>query len=110
MTRAEAVQAANCHANNMVARQMPDPDEARLKRLKIRAWRRGTKEMDLILGPYADAHLPTMDSAALDAFEALLAENDQDIYPWITGASVVPARHAGMVAALVSFAQARHGR
>lgn len=82
--------------------------ESRLKRLRMRSWRRGTKEMDLILGPYADAHLAGMDGAALDAFEALLAENDTDLYPWITGAQPVPPQHAALIAVLRDFALARH--
>lgn len=62
----------------------------RLKRLRLRSWRRGTKEMDLILGPYADAELDRMDGGALDAYEALLTENDQDLYAWVSGQAPVP--------------------
>lgn len=61
-----------------------DENEARLKRLRMRSWRRGTKEMDLILGPFADSQLEQLDPDELDLYEALLAENDQDLYPWIT--------------------------
>jgi len=56
----------------------------RLKRLKMRSWRRGTKEMDLILGPFADTQLAGLTSAELDVYEALLEENDQELYPWIS--------------------------
>lgn len=59
--------------------------EARHKRLLMRAHRRGTREMDLILGPFAAAHLAGMSSDELDRFEALLDENDQDLYAWIAG-------------------------
>lgn len=83
-----------------------DPD-IRRKRLKIRAWRRGTKEMDLILGPYADAHLAGMDQAALDRFDALLGEYDQDLYQWVSGQAPAPAAHADLVARLVGFAESR---
>ena len=61
-----------------------DDHEARLKRLRMRSWRRGTREMDLILGPFADARLQGMDAATLDRLEALLEDNDQDLYPWVT--------------------------
>lgn len=61
-----------------------NPD-LRLKRLRMRAWRRGTKEMDLILGPFADVHLAGLDAPTLDLFEAVLDENDQDLYLWVTG-------------------------
>lgn len=61
-----------------------DDHEARLKRLRMRSWRRGTKEMDLILGPFSDSELDGLSPDDLDLYEAVLAENDQDLYPWIT--------------------------
>ncbi len=80
---------------------------ARLKRLAMRSWRRGTKEMDLILGPYADAHLAAMEGATLDLYEALLHENDQDLYPWITGAALPPARFVTLLDQIGGFARGR---
>lgn len=74
-----------------------DSQEFRLRRLAIRSWRRGTRETDLILGGFADAILPAMDVGRLDAYEALLAEDDQDIIEWITGRASPPERHAPMV-------------
>ena len=71
--------------------------EHRLKRLKIRAWRRGTKEMDLILGTFADQRLNGLDAADLDALEALMAENDTDLYPWFTGQAEVPPEHSDIL-------------
>ncbi len=59
-------------------------DENRLKRLRMRSWRRGIKEMDLILGPWSDEEMQTLDAAGLDNYEALLAENDHDLYQWVT--------------------------
>ncbi len=53
----------------------------------MRSWRRGTKEMDLILGPFSDSELKTLSPAELDEYERLLNENDQDLYPWITARS-----------------------
>ena len=82
---------------------MSETRETRLKRLKIRSWRRGTKEMDLLLGPYADEVLPTLDGAALDAYEALLDENDQDLYAWISGAAPMAAPHAEMLGRVAEF-------
>ena len=67
--------------------------EHRLKRLKIRAWRRGTKEMDLILGTFVDQRVDGLDPADLDALEALMAENDTDLYPWFTGLAETPPEH-----------------
>ena len=79
---------------------MTERPEDRLKRLKIRAWRRGTKEMDLILGTYADRELQGMSEADLDAFDALMEENDHDLYLWVSGQASAPARHAPLVARL----------
>jgi len=72
--------------------------EIRLKRLHIRSWRRGMKEMDLLLGPFSDGPIKALDDAALDAYEALLDENDQDLYRWFSGASPTPAVHVKIVA------------
>ena len=70
----------------------------RLKRLRMRSWRRGTKEMDLILGPFADRRLGTMAEAEIDLYEDLLLENDQDLYDWVSGRARAPERFAPLVA------------
>lgn len=57
--------------------------ETRIKRLRIRSWRRGMKEMDLILGPFADERLPALDAALQVQYEALLEETDPDLYSWL---------------------------
>jgi antitoxin CptB len=69
---------------------MTEDREIRLKRLRLRSWRRGTREMDLILGPFADGALAALDDGALDAYEALLEQPDPDLYAWVSGA-VEPA-------------------
>lgn len=58
--------------------------EIRLRRLRMRSWRRGMKEMDLILGPFADSHLAGLSEPLVQEYEDLLAENDQDLYRWVT--------------------------
>ena len=65
----------------------------RRKKLQFRAWRRGFREIDLILGGFADQALADMDESAVDAFERLLDAPDQDVYEWITGQSPAPAEH-----------------
>jgi antitoxin CptB len=72
---------------------MTDTDDARLKKLTFRAWRRGFREADLILGPFADRHVPNFTPAELDWFEALLDEQDQDVYAWIIGTLPTPAAY-----------------
>jgi antitoxin CptB len=66
-------------------------DETRVKRVRFRAWRRGFREADLILGPFADSRAPGMSSERLDRFERLLDQSDHDIYAWVVGSSPVPA-------------------
>lgn len=77
--------------------------EHRLKRLYMRSWRRGMKEMDLILGPFADAGLERLSTSELDAYEMLLEENDQDLYGWITGRDSIPDIHQAFVEKISSF-------
>ena len=63
----------------------------RRKKLRFRAWRRGFRELDLILGAFADAHLEELSEERLDEFEALMLHaNDQDTYAWIVGTSIAP--------------------
>ena len=73
---------------------MIDP---RLKKISYRAWHRGFREADMILGPFVDAHLAAMAPAELDAFELLIDQPDHDLYGWIIGRDVAPARFAGPV-------------
>ncbi|MFN4157503.1 MAG: succinate dehydrogenase assembly factor 2 [Gemmobacter sp.] len=86
---------------------MKETPEARLKRMAMRSWRRGTKEMDLILGPYADAHLAGMDAATLDRFDALLDENDQDLLPWVLGGQPAPDVLSALIGDIAVFARSR---
>ena len=87
---------------------MPQPESrpahedrtARIKRLHMRSMRRGTKEMDLILMRFAAARLEDMDDAALDAYDALLTENDQDLYQWVSGQADAPDIHAPLIASI----------
>lgn len=72
---------------------MTDKADNRLKRLHYRAWHRGIKEMDLILGRFADASLDGLSPDELDQFEALLEVGDQQFYRWVNGAEPVPSGH-----------------
>jgi len=81
--------------------------EARLKRMAMRSWRRGTKEMDLVLGPFAAAHLAAMTEGELQLYDALLEENDQELITWVMGTGVIPGRFADLVAQISGFARER---
>lgn len=65
------------------------------------------KEMDLILGPYADTHLAGMDAAGLETYDALLNENDQELLPMVLGQALSPPRFAPLIADIGAFARAR---
>ena len=76
---------------------MSDDRDHRLRRLKIRSWRRGTKEMDLVLGRFWDAEGANLDDATLALYEDLLVENDQDLYQWVSGQVAPPERFAPLI-------------
>ncbi|OYX21350.1 MAG: succinate dehydrogenase assembly factor 2 [Rhodobacterales bacterium 32-66-9] len=86
---------------------MGETAEARLKRMAMRSWRRGTKEMDLVLGPFADAHLAGLSPEDLDLYDALLAENDQDLTAWLLGQTAPPDRFRPLLSRLAAFAETR---
>ena len=71
--------------------------EIRLRRLRMRSWRRGMKEMDLILGPFADSHLAGLSEPLVQEYEDLLAENDQDLYLWVSGQAQTPPEHVSIL-------------
>jgi antitoxin CptB len=68
---------------------MQDRD-TRIKQLRYRAWRRGFREHDFLMGSFADTQLASQDEAGLDAFDALLDQADWDVYYWIVGQKPVP--------------------
>lgn len=91
-------------------------DENRLKRLRMRSWRRGIKEMDLILGHWSDDELAGLDPVTLDLYEAFLEENDHDLYLWVTariGADSEkprgPEKYAVLLDPIAAHAAARYG-
>jgi antitoxin CptB len=83
------------------------PTDIRRKRLLFRAWHRGTREADLILGSFAEKHLPGFDDMRLAAFEALLAVPDADLFDWIAGRSAPSAEHDTEVTRLLLAFQYR---
>ena len=73
------------------------PDQDRRGRLRYRSWHRGTREMDLLLGSFADAYLADFTEAELNEYEAILLLSDPDLYNWVTGNQPLPANLAGAV-------------
>ena len=80
---------------------MSEPPEIRLKRLRLRSVRRGIREMDLLLGRFAEG-LDRLTATDLDGYERLLEENDQDLLAWVTGLRLAPADHAPLLARIAS--------
>jgi antitoxin CptB len=69
--------------------------DARRRRLCYRAWHRGTKEADIMIGSFCDRYVGHWDTAAIDWFEALLEEQDVDIMAWAMGTATAPDRFQG---------------
>ena len=69
--------------------------ETRLKRLRFRAWHRGTKEADLLVGGFFDRHSASWNDDQIGWFEALMNEQDVDIMAWAIGSAPVPERWDG---------------
>jgi antitoxin CptB len=64
----------------------------RRRKLLFRSWHRGIREMDLIMGGFADVSIAAMTDGELDELERLLDVPDQEIYSWFTSEGVVPAQ------------------
>jgi antitoxin CptB len=65
----------------------------RRKRILFRAWHRGIREMDLILGQFADDEISNLSDAQLDELEIIMDEEDADLVNWITGLKPVPEHY-----------------
>jgi antitoxin CptB len=76
---------------------MSELREHKVKRLAMRSMRRGIKEMDLILSSFSDMHLADMDDATLDLYDAMLNENDHDLYQWVTSQLETPAPYTALM-------------
>ena len=77
------------------------PSEAEIKRLHWRAHHRGTKEADLMIGGFFDAHHASWSADQHARFAAMLEEQDVDIMAWALGTAAVPERFKGpMIEAL----------
>lgn len=77
----------------------PDPKaptaglDVRRRRLLFRCWHRGIREMDLLLGRFADERIAALSDAEVDALESLIEAPDPELFGWITGQRPVPANY-----------------
>lgn len=71
--------------------------KSNLRKLRFRAWHRGFREMDILMGGFADDYLDDMTEDELSEFESILNLPDQDVYEWITGRRPTPLEYEGSV-------------
>ncbi|NJM82553.1 MAG: succinate dehydrogenase assembly factor 2 [Tabrizicola sp.] len=86
---------------------MTETGEARLKRMRMRSWRRGTKEMDLVLGPWADEHLAGLSGEELAVYDHLLSQDDHDLMSWLLRRDLPPESLAALLERIAAFAGQR---
>ncbi|TLG79345.1 succinate dehydrogenase assembly factor 2 [Methylocystis sp. B8] len=65
----------------------------RRRRIRVRAWRRGMREMDILMGRFVDARVEALPAQALAELERLLDLPDEAVYRWLSGAEQPPAEH-----------------
>lgn len=65
--------------------------DERRRRLLFRAWHRGIREVDLVMGRFADAHITNLSEAEVDDFERLMDVPEHDVFAWVTGTAATPA-------------------
>ena len=77
-------------------------EKIRLKKIRIRCWRRGTKELDLMLGNFADRNLEFFSKKELDYFEMILAIDDYTLYDWLLGTIEAPKKFKPIINKIIS--------
>ena len=92
----------------MTGETAPDPSESdldvRRRRIRIRAWRRGMREMDILMGGFVDARLGTLSKDEIDELETLLDLPDDELFRWLSGATPAPReRDTPLLAKIVAF-------
>jgi antitoxin CptB len=64
--------------------------DVRRRRIRFRAWHRGMREMDILLGAFVDATIDALDSCEIDALERLMDLPDDEVFRWLSGSEPVP--------------------
>ncbi|MEL7111626.1 MAG: succinate dehydrogenase assembly factor 2 [Pseudomonadota bacterium] len=86
-----------------------DTLDERRRKLKFRAWRRGFREMDLLMGSFADAHLAGLSDDDLSEFERLLSTPDWEVYAWLIGQKAVPGNfESSLLTRIMEFRYQAH--
>lgn len=85
--------------------------DARRRKLLFRSWHRGMREMDLILGSFADAEISALTEAEIEQYEMLLDISDTELLPWITGERPIPeTSRTDILLKVLAFRQAMNFR
>lgn len=88
----------------MDADNAPSEDDIRRRRIRIRAWRRGMREMDILMGGFVDARLHALTAGELDELERLLDLPDDELFRWLCGAEAPPTeRDTPLLAQIKAF-------
>jgi len=83
--------------------------DERRRKLKFRAWRRGFREMDLLMGSFADAHLFGLSDDDLSEFERLLSTPDWEVYAWLIGQKPIPSNYeSALLSRMMEFRYEAH--
>ncbi len=83
--------------------------DERRRKLKFRAWRRGFREMDLLMGSFADAHIGSLSEEELSEFERLLSTPDWEVYAWLIGQKTVPGNYeSDLLSRLMAYRYEAH--
>ena len=81
----------------------PTDDETRRKRIKIRAWRRGMRELDILMGGFVDARLAELSAAECAELEDLLDLPDAELLSWLSGATPPAERATPLLQKIIAF-------
>lgn len=82
----------------------PSESDIRRRRIRIRAWWRGLRELDILMGGFVDARVEQLDDAELAELEELLELPDADLLSWLAGgASPPPERDTALLRAIIAF-------
>lgn len=92
---------------NMPEMVTEDNISIKRKQLVFRSWHRGTREVDLLLGRFADAHVAGFDAEQLAQYDRFLNNSDPDIFNWVSGQEPLPpAEDSAAVRLLMAFYKA----
>ena len=88
---------------------METDSDVRLRRLTLRSGRRGLRELDLVLGQFAERHLRRLSPESLSLYEQLLDEEDKCVLDWMTGSPGCPEKYVELIKRIVAEYQAVSG-